>query len=393
MKSIKKLLTMMLAIVVLAALVVPFAPVSAASSNIKLVIDGTEVKTAIPPFVENGTTFVPLRAATEFLGADVSWNQTTRQATVKTAGYVVVFTIGSRDFTVNGVRKTSGQATQLINGSTMIPIRALAESIGAEVSYDHSTVTASVKYFTNMKGNIVVTGSTTVQPIMQAAADYLIGKNTGLSISVAGGGSGTGKNDTKNGTNNIGMSSSAMSADDMRTLDAFIVAKDAVAIIVHPNNPVKGLTKEQAIDIFTGKIKNWNEVGGNNAPILVQTREAGSGTLDTIQSLLLGSGNSIVGTATAHSSSGLLLNAVANNANAIGYDSIGYLNNTVKAVTLAGIMPSAATVKNGAYSISRDLWVFTKGRPTGVYAMLIDFLRSEYCQTKITVPEGYVSIR
>lgn len=384
---------MSLAIVLISALFLPISPANASSSNIKLVIDGTEVKTAVPPFVENGTTFVPLRAATEFLGADVSWNGTTRQATVKTAGYVVVFTIGSRDFTVNGARKTAAQAAQLKNGSTMIPIRALAESIGADVSYNAATVTATIKYFTNMKGSVVVTGSTTVQPIMQAAADYLISKNTGLSISVAGGGSGTGKNDTKNGTNNIGMSSSAMSADDMKVLDAFIVAKDAVAIIVHPNNPVKGLTKQQAIDIFTGKIKNWNEVGGNNAPILVQTREAGSGTLDTIQSLLLGSGNSVVSTATAHSSSGLLLNAVAGSANAIGFDSIGYVNSTVKAIPLAGIMPSPATVKNGAYSISRDLWVFTKGRPTGVYAMLIDFLRSDYCQNNITVREGYVSIR
>ncbi|MCL1835023.1 MAG: substrate-binding domain-containing protein [Oscillospiraceae bacterium] len=391
MKSLKKLLTAAMALMLIVALI-PAIPASAA--DIKLIIDGIEVKTTVPPFVEGGTTFVPLRAATEFLGAEVSWNGTSRQATIKTAGYVVVFTIGSRDFTVNGVRKTSVQAAQLKNGSTMIPIRALSEAIGADVSYSATpTPTATIKYFTNMKGNVVVTGSTTVQPIMQAAADYLIGKNTGLSISVAGGGSGTGKNDTKSGSNNIGMSSSAMSADDMRELDAFIVAKDAVAIIVHPSNPVKGLTKQQAIDIFTGKIKNWKDVGGNNAPILVQTREAGSGTLDTVQSLLLGSGNSIVTTATPHSSSGLLLNAVAGNANAIGYDSIGYLNNTVKALTLDNVTPSRATVQNGAYAISRDLWVFTKGRPTGVYAMLIDFLRSDYCQNNITVPAGYVAIR
>jgi phosphate transport system substrate-binding protein len=248
-----------------------------------------------------------------------------------------------------------------------------------------------VEYFTNMSGSIKVSGSTTVLPIMQTAADQLIAMNSGLSIAVAGGGSGAGVKDTQNGANNVGMSSRDLTADELKELNPTVVASDGIAVIVNPGNPVQNLTSEQAAKIFLGEIKNWNEVGGNNAPILVQTRETGSGTLATLEELLLEK-ESVVSTATPFTSSALIKQAVAKSESAVGFDSIGYVDSTVKAVSLDGITAGGDTVKNGTYPLSRSLYVFTKGRATGVNAMLVDYLRTLDVQNSIVEKEGYISI-
>jgi phosphate transport system substrate-binding protein len=329
--------------------------------------------------------------ATEALGAAVSWNQAASQATIETAGYTVAFTVGSADYTVNGAKKTLAGVPEVINSRTMVPIRALAESIGADVSYDAAANKAIVKYFTNMSGSIKVSGSTTVLPIMQSAADQLIAMNNGLSIAVAGGGSGAGVKDTQNGANNVGMSSRDLTADELKELNPVVMAGDGIAVIVNPGNPVRDLTREQAAKIFLGEIKNWNEVGGNNAPVLVQTRETGSGTLATLEELLLEK-ETVVSTATPFTSSALIKQAVAQSESAVGFDSIGYVDSTVKAVSLDGIAASDSTVKNKTYPLSRSLYVFTKGRATGVNAMLIDYLRTPEVQNSIVQKEGYISI-
>jgi phosphate transport system substrate-binding protein len=362
-----------------------------AAEGAVLEIDGKSVATDIAPVVKDGTILVPLRVATETLGAAVSWNQAASQATIVTAGYTVVFTAGSTGYTVNGEQKTLTGAPEVISGRTLVPIRALAESIGAEVAYDASANKAVVKYFTNMSGSVKVSGSTTVLPIMQSAADQLIAMNSGLSIAVAGGGSGAGVKDTQNGANNVGMSSRDLTADELQELNPVVMASDGIAIIVNPNNPVQNLTREQAAKIFLGEVRNWNEVGGNNAPILVQTRETGSGTLATLEELLL-ERETVVATATPFTSSALIKQSVAGSENAVGFDSIGYVDSTVKAVSLDGITAGETTVKNNTYPLSRSLYVFTKGRATGVNAMLIDYLRTLGVQNDIVQREGYISI-
>ena len=386
---IKRIFSTMIAVVMLTCLAVP---VSASAATITLVIDGVRQSADVAPVVESGTTLVPLRLISETLGASVSWSGARRQATIQTAGYTVVFTIDSTTYTVNGADRTLNVAPKIINGRTLIPIRAFADAIGAAVDYNATTNTASIDYFTKMTGSIKISGSTTVQPIAQAAADKLISVNQGLSISVAGGGSGSGINDVTAGTVNIGMSSREFRANEMETLNVFAVANDAIAIIVHPSNPVKNLTKEQAQKIFMGDIKNWNEVGGSNAPIFVKTRETGSGTLSALTDLLLGSGNSVVSTATPFTSSQLIKIEVAKDVNAIGFDSIGYLDSTVKAVSLDGVSASSATVLDKSYALGRQIYVATKGRPTGTTAIFIDYLRSKDCQDKVVVAEGYIPL-
>ncbi|MCL1793463.1 MAG: phosphate ABC transporter substrate-binding protein PstS family protein [Oscillospiraceae bacterium] len=386
----KRIFTMAIAAAMF-LMAMPAITVSAAN-DISLVIDGVKQNPAVAPVVENGTTLVPLRIISEALGADVSWNAGKQQATISTAAYTVVFTIGSTAYTVNGASKTLLQAPKLVNGSTMVPIRAFAEAIGAKVGYTASTNTATVDYFTTMTGTLKVNGSTTLQPIAQAAADKLMKMNGNLSITIDGGGSGTGINDAKAGTVNIGMSSRELTSDEMRTLNVYAVANDGIAIIVHPENPVKNLTKDQAAKIFLGEIKNWKEVGGNDAPIMVMTRETGSGTRATLEEMIL-SKQSIVSTATPHSSSALIKQAVAKDKNAIGFDSIGFVDGTVKAVSLDGKQASAATVINNTYGMGRQLFCCTKGKATGLSAMFIDYLKSADCQNNIVEKEGYVKLR
>jgi phosphate transport system substrate-binding protein len=362
-----------------------------AAADITLEIDGKIVPADVAPVVKNGAVLVPLKVISETLGAAVSWNPTERQAAVVTAGYTVVLTIGSNTYTVNGSTKTLDVPADIVNGRTLVPARALAEAIGAEVNYDASANKASVKYFSNMSGSVKVSGSTTVLPIMQTAVDNLLAINNGLSIAVAGGGSGAGIKDTQSGANNVGMSSRDLTTDEMAELNPVVVASDGIAVIVHPSNPVQNLTKEQAAKIFLGEIKNWQDVGGKNAPILVQTRETGSGTLATLEELLLDKAT-VVTTATPFTSSPLIKQAVAQSENAIGFDSIGFVDNTVKALSLDNISAGGDTVKNNTYPLSRSLYVFTKNRATGVNAKLIDYLRTLDVQNNIVEKEGYISI-
>ncbi|MDR2615279.1 MAG: phosphate ABC transporter substrate-binding protein PstS family protein [Oscillospiraceae bacterium] len=387
----KKQISAFLAIVLTVALSIGLAPASLAAPAITLEIDGRTVSSDAAPVVKGGRTLVPVRVITETLGAAVSWNQSSKRVTVETAGFTVVFTIGSKTYTVNGASKTLEVAPEISNSRTLVPIRALAESIGAEVNYDAASNKATVNYFTGLKGSVKVSGSTTLLPIMQAAADELVKVNSGLSIAVAGGGSGAGINDTRDGANNVGMSSRELTADEKATLTPISVAGDGIAIIVHPSNPVKSLTKEQAAGIFSGEIKNWRDVGGNNAPIFVQTRETGSGTLATLEEMLLEK-NPVVGTATPFTSSALIKQAVAKSENAVGFDSIGFVDSTVKAVALDGVSPGEQTVKNGSYPLSRSLYVLTKGRAEGLSARLIDYLRTAGVQNSIVKKEGYISI-
>lgn len=379
------------ALIVAVMMAVMLMPTAFAATTIKLVIDGKTMNPPVAPYIENNTTLVPLRFIAETLGGDANWNQTKQQATIETAAYKVVFTIDSPKYTVNGTYKTLTNPARAINGNTMVPLRAFAESIGAAVNYVEATSTVTVNYFTNMKGTLKIDGSTTVQPIAQLAADKLIAMNSGLSITVSGGGSGTGIKDVAAGTVNIGNSSRELTSTDPTGLVPYAIANDGIAIIVNPANPVKNLTKQQAADIFLGKITNWKDVGGDNSPIIVTTRETGSGTRATLEEMLL-SKASVVTTASPYASSALIKQAVAGNKYAIGYDSIGFVDSTVKAISLNGITATSSTVVNKSYGMSRELYCITKGGATGLSAMFIDYLRSDDAQKNIVAKEGYVTL-
>jgi len=387
----RKLMSLLLACVAVLSLAIGMGSLVSASAAITLEIDGQVIAPSVAPVVDNGTTLVPLRVISETLGAEVAWIAAQNQVVINTAAYTVVFTIDSTSFTVNGATKMLTSAPKIINGSTMVPIRAMSEAIGAGVNYDSTTNKATVTYFTNMIGSIKVSGSTTVLPIMQAAADELVAMNNNLTITVSGGGSGTGINDSLNGINNIGMSSRDLTIDEKNSLVPVKMANDGIAVIVHPNNPVTNLTSEQAKQIFLGEIKNWQDVGGKNAPILVQTRETGSGTLATLEEMLLEK-QKVVGTATPFTSSALIKQAVAQSETAIGFDSVGFVDSSVKMVSIDNVTPNDSTVKDNSYVLSRSLYVVTKDIPSGINAKLIDFLCTLTVQESIVKTEGYITL-
>jgi phosphate transport system substrate-binding protein len=361
----------------------------AATTTIK--VDGTVIPSEVAPINVNGTNIVPLTVIANAMGAQTSWNQTAQQATLKSAAYTVVFTVGSKAATVNGETKSLLQAPQNVDGHVLVPLKFFAETLGATVGWTQATSTVNIDYFTKMSGTLKITGSTTLQPVATAAADKLMKMNSGLSITVAGGGSGAGIKDAIAGTNNIGMSSRELTADELKDLTPYAVARDGIAIIVHPSNKVANLTKDQASKIFLGEIKNWNEVGGANAPILVQTRETGSGTRSTLEEMILNK-VSVVSTATPFASSQLIKQAVAKSEYAIGFDSVGFLDNTVKAVSLDGKAASVANVKSNSYLLGRELFIVSKGAPSGLSAMFVDYLRSNDVQKNIVVKEGYIEL-
>jgi len=238
-------------------------------------------------------------------------------------------------------------------------------------------------------------GSTTVEPIASKAAEVYMEKHPDVKVTVQGGGSGTGIKMVGEGTVDIGNASRKIKdkeKDLYPDLVGTIIAYDGIAIVVHPSNPVENLTKQQLQDIYAGKITNWKEIGGEDREIVVVTRAEGSGTRDTFIELVMNKGKvEETSRALQKPSNGAVKATVAGNESAIGYIGLGYVDDTVKPVKINNILPSSETVKNGTYPISRALYMYTKGEPSGVTKEFIDFVLSKEGQN-IVEEIGYIRL-
>ena len=238
-------------------------------------------------------------------------------------------------------------------------------------------------------------GSDTLVNLALAWAETYVELNPELSISVTGGGSGTGIAAMINGTVDIANASRAMKAEEIDAAEnngispvEFVVARDAIAVVVHPSNPVDELTLEQISDIYTGKITNWKEVGGEDRPIVLLSRESNSGThayflenvirLGDKQSDLLFSPDTLLMPSSEGISSEVRLNP-----NAIGYDGLGYVTPDQKMLAVARetnspyVLPSVETVNDRSYPVSRPLYMYTAGEPTGPIKTYLDWILSD----------------
>jgi phosphate transport system substrate-binding protein len=216
---------------------------------------------------------------------------------------------------------------------------------------------------------LVLDGSTTVGPIAKAFAEAYMRANPGVNITVSESGSGNGAKSLINGTCDIADMSRFMkdtefkaAADAGRMPVAHVIALDGLPVLVHPSNPVKGLTIQQIRDIYTGKITNWNQVGGPNRPIVITSRDTNSGTYETFETMVL-AGEKITDKAEYVGSNGAVRQRVQSTPNAIGYAGLGFVDRTVKALEVNGIAPTQETVIAGSYPISRPLFMFTDGYP------------------------------
>lgn len=212
---------------------------------------------------------------------------------------------------------------------------------------------------TEVKGTVSTNGSTSMQKVISTLSEQFMNENDGITVTYDPTGSGTGIEAVKNGSTDIGLSSRKLK-DSESGLTATTVALDGIAIIVNKDSKVEDLTVEQIAGIFTGEITNWNEVGGDDLEISCIGRESGSGTRDGFESVTKTSDKCKL--AQELTSTGAVISAVQNNKNAIGYASLSAVDGQsgVKAVKVAGVECSEATVLDGSYAIQRPFVLVTK---------------------------------
>ncbi len=247
---------------------------------------------------------------------------------------------------------------------------------------------------TTEKTEITLAGGTALVPIAKETGKIFMEQNPSVVISVSGGGSGFGIREITKKTIDIGMAGRDLKKEEKEKGSNLVVYKigiDGVAAVVNPSNPVSDLTDEQLKEIFSGKIKNWKEIGGNDEPINIYTRDENSGTRDTFWKYALNKGN-ITDKSIVVASNGEMRAKIANDKNGIGYLSIGYIDNSVKPVKLNGIEPTQENVQKEIYKVYRPLNMITNGEPEGMVKKYIDFILSPEGQ-KIVQQEGFIPVK
>ncbi|HAL74278.1 MAG TPA: phosphate ABC transporter phosphate-binding protein [Clostridiales bacterium] len=243
----------------------------------------------------------------------------------------------------------------------------------------------------SLKGKIVTSGSTSMEDIMTALGEGFTAANPGVQVEIQGGGSSTGVKNASDGISDIGNASRSLKDEEKSLgLTEHVIAIDGIAVVVNSANAVTGLTSTQVADIFTGKITNWQEVGGADAPIVVILREAGSGTRDGFESILK-IADQCVGSQEVNET-GIVKSTVAGNVNAIGYLSLGKASETVHALAIDGVAPSEATVKDGSYTLQRPFTCLTKGEESSLVKAFFEFIFSPDGQAMVA-QKGYVPVK
>lgn len=243
---------------------------------------------------------------------------------------------------------------------------------------------------TAASNSIVLDGSTTVGPLAKTFASYFT-KKYGVRVTVSESGSGNGAKSLINGSCTIAAMSRAMKAAEIaaaRTKGvnpvAHVVALDGLAMIVHPANPIRSLSKAQISSIYRGTITNWREVGGPNARIVVIQRESNSGTQESFKELVVGKGVQITGSAETQSSNGSVKSRVSTTLSAIGFVGLGFVDRSVKIVAVNGVLPTLSMVKNGTYPVTRPLFFYTNGQPAGSVKQFIELPKTADGKRMIT---------
>jgi len=229
--------------------------------------------------------------------------------------------------------------------------------------------------FKGLKGTLDIAGGTAHIPVMKGAAQQIMAANKDIRITVTGGGSGVGVQKAGEGLVQIGNTGRALkqSEIDKYGLVSFPFAIDGVAVAVSLDNPVSALSKAQVKDLFAGKITNWKEVGGKDAPVTLYVREDGSGTRETFEGRALDKGSSAP-SANVVNSNGAMKTAIAKDPNAIGYVGIGHLDASIKGVAIDGMVPTQENAANGKYTVTRLLYMNTKGEPQGLAKAFVDYI-------------------
>jgi phosphate transport system substrate-binding protein len=271
------------------------------------------------------------------------------------------------------------------------------------VSTPVTQVTTQAPVSTGQRQTIKISGSTTVLPIVQKAADQYMAAQPDADIQITGGGSGVGIQAIGAKTVDIGMSSREVTKDEMTKYPGFVVttvALDGIAVVVNPSNEIKFITQDQVKNIYLGSITKWTEINGANVPgtnnqIVVVGRDSASGTRTYFDEVVL-----LKSTPTKNmlekNSNGAVLQTIAQTPGSIGYISIGFVSKDVKPLPIwwnsqQFIAPTLENLQTRTYPISRDLYVITNGKPTGLTGDFIKYILGPEGQ-KIVADEGYVPL-
>ncbi|MFA7303795.1 MAG: phosphate ABC transporter substrate-binding protein [Methanoregula sp.] len=290
--------------------------------------------------------------------------------------------------------------------TTVTPVPTTA-SVGAvattQATAPAAPVTIAAPAAPAQKQTIRISGSTTVLPIVQKAADQYMAIHPEADIQISGGGSGVGIQAIGAKTVDIGMTSREVTKDEMAKYPLFVVttvAQDGIAVVVNPKNTIQYITLDQIKNIYLGKITKWTEITGAEVPgtnnqIVIVGRDSASGTRSYFDESVLAK-TTPAKTMLEKNSNGAVLQTIAQTPGAIGYVSIGFVSNDVKALPIwynaqKIIAPGINTVKDKTYPVSRHLYVITNGQPSGLAGDFITYILSPDGQ-KIVADEGYVTI-
>jgi phosphate transport system substrate-binding protein len=254
------------------------------------------------------------------------------------------------------------------------------------------------------KVQLTIKGSDTVLPLSQQEAEAYMKKNADASITVVGGGTGVGLSALQEGNTDIAMASRALKTDEKlklkeakKDIKEEIIAYDALMVIVNPNNKVGQLTREQLEGIFTGKIRNWKEVGGDNEKIVVYSRESSSGTYEFFKDHVLNKKN-YAPDVMMMPATGSIVQSIGQTKGAIGYIGLAYETKEVKPLSVSYdqgktfVAPSVAAAKDKSYPISRPLYYFYESKNESKVKPFIDYILSDEGQ-KIVESVGYIPVK
>ncbi len=247
--------------------------------------------------------------------------------------------------------------------------------------------------FVGQKGVLKIAGGTAHIPVMKKAAQKIMTLNTNIRITIAGGGSGVGIKQVGEGMIGIGNAGRKATEKEISAYGLHMIkwAIDGVGVVVNPKNRVTSLTSGQLQNIFSGKIANWKELGGEDRAINLYDRDVASGTRAVFWKKALKKGK-VSRTANVVVSNGTMKTAIVGDPYGIGYVSVGHIDITVTPVALNGVVPNLENVKSGAYGVSRGLYSLTKGESAGLAGLFLDFLLSPSGQ-QIVAEKGFISVK
>ncbi|MEC4986512.1 MAG: phosphate ABC transporter substrate-binding protein, partial [Oscillatoria sp. PMC 1076.18] len=255
----------------------------------------------------------------------------------------------------------------------------LSISLGLQSCSQNQTPTTEID--NKLQGKLTLTGSSTVAPLASEIGKSFETQHPGVRIDVQTGGSSRGLADATQELADIGMVSRALTAEEEKNLFSFTIARDGIGIIVNENNPIESLSDREIVEIYTGKISNWQEVSGNNAPITVVNKAEGRSTLELFLKYF-DLENSAIKPDTIIGDNQQGIKTVSGNKNAIGYVSIGAAeyeieqNVPIKLLPVGGIEATTETVQDSSFPLSRPLNLVTKNKPSGLTKEFIEFAQS-----------------